>query len=104
MSDIKPDLNESTFSEIKDEITDPPMYNVYIHNDDYTTKVFVVDILMAVFNKSMDEATQIMWHVHKNGIGQIGVYTYEIAETKINQATTIAREQGYPLKMTMEPE
>ena len=104
MSAAKPDLKEGPLSEIEAEVTDPRMYRVLLHNDDYTTKAFVVEILMAVFHKSMDEAAQIMWHVHQNGIGQIGVYTYEVAETKINQVTAIAREQGYPLKTTMEPE
>ena len=102
MSKIKPDLNEDTLSEISDETTEPPVYSVFLHNDDYTTKMFVVEILIAVFNKTMDEAGQIMWHVHKNGVGQVGVYTYEVAETKIGQVTTIAREQGFPLKLTME--
>ena len=104
MSNTKPDLNEDTLSVIKEKITVPPMYRVLLHNDDYTTRMFVVEILMAIFNKSMDEAAQIMWHVHKNGIGQAGIYTYEVAETKINQVTAVSREQGYPLKTTMEPE
>ena len=102
MSDTQPDIKKSTLFAIKEEITDPPMYRLLIHNDDYTTKMFVVEILMAIFNKSMDEATQIMWHVHKNGIGQAGIYAHEVAETKINQVTVISREQGYPLKITME--
>ena len=61
MSGTNPDLHESELADIRDEVTEPPMYRVMIHNDDYTTKEFVVEVLMAVFSKSVDEATGIMW-------------------------------------------
>jgi len=99
-----PDNQEGVLEEIKEKITEPPMYKVLLHNDDYTTKAFVVEILTAVFNKSIDEATRLMWQVHHNGVGVCGVYPYEVAETKVNLVTRIARENGFPLKTTMERE
>jgi ATP-dependent Clp protease adaptor protein ClpS len=73
-----------------------------LHNDDYTTKEFVVQILQYVFKKEQTEAVQIMLHVHKKGIGVAGVYTYEIAETKVGMVENLARQHEYPLKCTME--
>jgi ATP-dependent Clp protease adaptor protein ClpS len=99
-----PDLLEETTTDIREETTEPPDYKVLLHNDDYTTKAFVVELLMTVFNKSLDEATRLMWHVHKNGIGVCGIYPLEVAETKIIQGTTLARESGFPLKLTLEEE
>jgi ATP-dependent Clp protease adaptor protein ClpS len=98
------DNQEGLLEEIKKEITEPPMYKVLLHNDNYTTKDFVVEILTVVFNKSIEEATRLMWHVHRNGVGVCGIYPYELAETKINVATKAARENGFPLKTTMERE
>lgn len=80
------------------------MYKVLLHNDDYTTKAFVVEILIVIFNKSIDEATRLMWQVHRNGSGVCGVFPYEMAETKINLVTKVARENGFPLKSSMEKE
>ena len=82
----------------------PPLYKVLLHNDDYTTKEFVVMVLQAVFHKSEVDATRIMMHVHDNGIGVAGVYTYEVAETKIAKTTALARRYEYPLQLSMEPE
>ena len=82
----------------------PRMYRVLLHNDDYTPKAFVVEILLAVFKKSLEDATRLMWHVHKNGIGVCGVYPLEVAETKIARVTELARENGFPLKLTSEEE
>ena len=100
MSSRQPDILE----EIEDKTTEPPMYKVLLHNDDYTTKAFVVEVLIAVFNKSMDEATRLMWLVHRSGVGVCGIYPYEVAETKVSLVTTAARENGFPLKTTMERE
>ena len=72
MTDHPPDLKEDIVTEIEDEVTEPPLFKVLIHNDDYTTKDFVVKILVAVFNKSLEEATSLMWVVHKNGRGCVG--------------------------------
>ena len=104
MSGDMPDRQEEFISEIDEEITEPPDYKVLLHNDDYTTKAFVVEILMVVFNKSPEEATHLMWYVHKNNIGVCGIYPLEVAETKIDQGITLARKNGSPLKLTLEKE
>jgi ATP-dependent Clp protease adaptor protein ClpS len=98
------DNQEGLLEEIKEKITEPPMYKVLLHNDDYTTKAFVVEILTTIFNKSIEEATLLMWQVHRNGIGVCGIYPYELAETKMNIVIRVARENGFPLKATMERE
>jgi len=85
-------------------LVEPPMYRVFLMNDDYTPMDFVVEILMKVFNKSIDSATQIMMSVHNNGSGVCGVFTYEIAETKTGTVHRMAEESGYPLRSTMEKE
>jgi len=99
-----PDFQEGILEGIEDKTSEPPMYKVLLHNDDYTTKAFVVEILTAIFNKSIEAATHLMWQVHRNGVGVCGVYPYEMAETKINLATKVARENGFPLKASMERE
>ena len=104
MSEYSPETEEEVISETRDEIDEPPMYKVLLHNDDYTTMEFVVEILMLVFNKSPEEAVEIMLNVHQKGIGICGVYTYEISETKVNTVHDLARENGFPLKCTMEEE
>ena len=104
VSNGRSDKQEDVLEEIKENIAEPPMYKVLLHNDDFTTKAFVVEILTAVFNKSVEEATNLMWLVHRNGVGVCGVYPYELAETKINIVTKVARENGFPLKTTMEKE
>ena len=81
----------------------PPMYKVLLHNDDYTTKEFVVMVLQAIFHKSESEAVRIMMHVHSNGIGVAGVYTYEVAETKIAKTVQLAQSYEYPLQCSLEP-
>ncbi|MBR4741960.1 MAG: ATP-dependent Clp protease adapter ClpS [Desulfovibrio sp.] len=80
----------------------PDKYRVILHNDDYTTMEFVVWILQKVFHKPVDEATAIMMHVHQEGRGVCGIYTHEIAESKVFQVHSLAREAGYPLKSTLE--
>ncbi|MCS6914463.1 MAG: ATP-dependent Clp protease adapter ClpS [Myxococcales bacterium] len=88
----------------KKRLKPPPLYKVLLHNDDYTTREFVVMILQAVFNKSETEATQIMLHVHHNGVGVAGIYPYEIAETKAEKTMSWARKYEFPLRCTLEPE
>ena len=100
----KPDLEEEVLTETEEEVEEPPMYRVLLHNDDYTTMEFVVEVLMYVFNKSVEDATRIMLNVHQIGIGVCGVYTYDVAETKVSTVEALARENGYPLKCTMEEE
>ncbi len=88
----------------RQEIKTPSLYKVLLLNDDYTTMEFVVYILEKVFHKAPVEATQIMLHVHKNGKGLAGVYTREIAETKIAAVHELSRQNGFPLKCGMERE
>ena len=104
MSNQKPELEGDILSETRDEVTDPPMYRVLLLNDDYTTMEFVVDVLKTVFHKSETEATRIMLNVHKAGVGICGVYTYEIAETKVDTVHALAKDNGFPLKCSMERE
>lgn len=80
----------------------PRMFKVLLHNDDYTTMEFVVFVLQAIFHRSASEAVQIMLHVHKNGIGVAGVYTREVAETKVAQVEALARDHEFPLRCSME--
>ncbi|HEA70255.1 hypothetical protein LCGC14_1800580 [marine sediment metagenome] len=86
------------------EVKEPPLYKVLLHNDDYTTMEFVVEILLHVFNKSVEDSTAIMLNVHQKGIGLCGVYTHEVSETKMDMVHTLAQEHGFPLKCTMERE
>jgi ATP-dependent Clp protease adaptor protein ClpS len=82
----------------------PSLYKVLLLNDDYTPMGFVVEILMRFFNKSQDTATRIMLDVHQHGIGVCGVYTFEVAETKVTQVIDTARRHQHPLQCTMEKE
>jgi ATP-dependent Clp protease adaptor protein ClpS len=82
----------------------PSMYKVFLMNDDYTPMEFVVLVLETFFNKSREEATRIMLHVHQKGLGLCGVYTHEVAETKIAQVMSAARQAQHPLQCTMEKE
>ncbi len=82
----------------------PSLYRVLILNDDYTPMEFVVFVLERVFNKTRDEATHIMLHVHQHGVGVCGVFTYEVAETKVAQVMDLARRNEHPLQCTMEKE
>jgi ATP-dependent Clp protease adaptor protein ClpS len=91
-------------NETEIEIKTPKMYKVIIHNDNYTTMDFVVEVLMNVFNKQASEATKIMLEVHKKGAGIAGVYTYDIAQTKVNTVHEIAREREFPLRCSLEEE
>ena len=82
----------------------PSLYKVLLLNDDYTPMEFVVYVLERFFNKGTEEATQIMLHVHTKGVGICGVYTYEVAETKVTQVMSFARQHQHPLQCTMEKE
>ena len=87
---------------VKSKSQDPTLYRVVLLNDDYTTMEFVIHVLETVFQKSPAEAYQIMMHVHVNGRGIAGVYPWEIAETKVDTVTTMARDAGYPLRAALE--
>ena len=82
----------------------PSLYRVLMLNDDYTPMDFVIHILERFFKKSRDEATQIMLHIHHRGVGLCGVYTFEIAESKVTQVMDFARQHQHPLQCTMERE
>jgi ATP-dependent Clp protease adaptor protein ClpS len=82
----------------------PSMYKVLMLNDDYTPMEFVVHILERFFSKTREEATRIMLHVHRRGVGICGVYTYEVAESKVTQVMDFARQHQHPLQCTLEKE
>ncbi|HEY3233141.1 MAG TPA: ATP-dependent Clp protease adapter ClpS [Polyangiaceae bacterium] len=82
----------------------PQRYYVVFHNDDYTTREFVVVALMRFFHKSETEATHIMLHVHHKGFGIVGVFTRDVAESKVAQVMDFAKQEGHPLRCTAEPE
>ncbi|MBC7800408.1 MAG: ATP-dependent Clp protease adapter ClpS [Gemmatimonadaceae bacterium] len=82
----------------------PAMYKVLMLNDDYTPMEFVVHVLERFFQKTREEATRIMFHVHRRGVGVCGAYTYEVAETKVTQVMDLARQNQHPLQCTIEKE
>ena len=82
----------------------PAMFKVLMLNDDYTPMEFVVHVLERFFSKNREEATRIMMHVHQRGVGVCGVYTYEVAETKVTQVMDLARQSQHPLQCTIEKE
>jgi ATP-dependent Clp protease adaptor protein ClpS len=92
----------SVISKTKPQTKRPSLYRVLILNDDYTPMEFVVHVLEQFFNKDHEAATQIMLHVHHHGIGECGVYTYEVAETKVTQVMDFARKHQHPLQCVME--
>ncbi|MBI4790823.1 MAG: ATP-dependent Clp protease adaptor ClpS [Chloroflexi bacterium] len=94
----------STQQETQQKIDVPRMYKVLLHNDNYTTMDFVVMVLVRVFRKSEAEAIRIMLDVHQKGIGRVGVYPREIAETHVERVRQLAQEHEFPLMCTMEPE
>lgn len=101
---MRPEQNTLPEGDVKEEqeIREPKLYRVILHNDDYTTMDFVIEILVAVFHKQAAEATRIMLDVHKKGRGICGVYHYDIAATKAAQVHALARQRGFPLKCSLE--
>ena len=98
------DTGVVTQTQKKEKLKRPTLYRVLLHNDDYTTMEFVVAVLREVFRRTEVDAVSIMLNVHKTGVGVAGVYTYDIAETKIRTTEMLARENEFPLKLSMEPE
>jgi len=98
------DTGVVTETKTRQKLQHPPLYKVLLHNDNYTTRDFVVAVLRDVFHRSEAEAVQIMLHVHNHGIGVAGVYTYDVAQTKVRHTEQLAREQEFPLRLSMEPE
>ena len=95
-----PKINEEL--EVDLELREPEMYRVLLHNDDYTSMDFVVEILMKIFHKSGHEAETIMLKIHEEGSAVCGVYTFEIAQTKANQVKQLAKQNEFPLLATIE--
>ena len=104
MSDPTRQPGEQVLERTKPETKEPARYRVVLHNDDYTTMEFVIRILEDVFLKQPAEAYRIMLQVHVEGRGLCGVYPYEIAETKVETVHDLAREHGFPLRASTEPE
>lgn len=104
MSKINIEPDEGLAVKSRPKTKKPSLYKVFLLNDDYTTMEFVVHILEKVFRKSRVEATEIMLQVHKNGKGLAGIYTKDIAETKVANVQELARENQYPLRCLMEKE
>lgn len=96
------DIQEAPVAESQEKVEEPPLFKVLLHNDDFTTMEFVVWILESIFNMPEEQAIQVMLNVHLRGIGVAGIYTFEIAETKVEKTTSLAREHEYPLLVTME--
>lgn len=95
-------LQDKTSPIDREALQEPPLFKVLLHNDDYTTMDFVIMVLVTVFGKNSDEATRIMLNVHHQGIGLAGVYTREVAETKVATVHRLARRHQFPLKCTLE--
>ena len=100
------DRHDQTGGAVKERVETekqhPKLYNVILLNDDYTTMEFVMQILETLFQKPPAEAYQVMMHVHRNGRGLAGVYTYEVAETKAEKVASLASDAGFPLRATIE--
>ena len=94
--------DEAPVAESEEKVEEPPLFIVLLHNDDYTTMDFVVYVLQAIFNMPEDQAIQVMLNVHVKGIGVAGIYPLEIAEMKVAKTTDLAREQEFPLLVTIE--
>ena len=100
--DFSKDYKQGLLLDTKPKTKKPSMYNVILLNDDYTPMEFVVLVLEKFFNKKQEEATQIMLHVHKKGIGVCGTFTYEVAESKCRAVLDFAKKNEHPLQCTME--
>lgn len=99
-----PQEQSSTRERQRTDLHEPKRYKVTIHNDDFTTMAFVVKVLVTVFFKSEAEAEALMLKVHQSDKAVVGIYTYDIAVSKVKKATSMAREAGYPLRLTYEPD
>jgi ATP-dependent Clp protease adaptor protein ClpS len=104
MPEREREFDEEVATETRERLKRPPLFRVLLHNDDFTTMEFVVEVLRQVFGKGEAEAFRIMWDVHTQGVGCAGVYTYEIAEMKVERVTQMARAHEYPLLCTLEEE
>ena len=101
MDEHESDVIEQTRQDEESKTDEPPMFRVLLYNDDFTPKAFVVELLVTLLHKSAAAATELMWRVHHGKRGVAGVYPREVAETKVAVAGALARENGFPLKMTI---
>jgi ATP-dependent Clp protease adaptor protein ClpS len=103
---MSPDARESVLTESRSEqkLARPRMWRVLLHNDDYTTQDFVVWVLETIFHKPPGEAFTIMLSVHQSGLGVAGIYTHDVADTKVRATKQLAEEHEFPLLVTMEPD
>jgi ATP-dependent Clp protease adaptor protein ClpS len=97
------ELDEAPVAESQEKTEEPSLFKVLLHNDDYTTMEFVVWVLESVFNMPEEQAIQVMLNVHLRGVGVAGIYTFEVAEMKVEKTIALAREQEFPLLATLEP-
>jgi len=102
MSQQTNNCQDSLVVDKQNDLDEPPLYKVLLHNDDYTSMEFVVSILEQIFQKNSEEAVRIMLNVHEQGVGVAGVYTKEICETKIAVVHDLARRNEFPLRCSME--
>ena len=98
------DTDSAVITQKKIKTKKPNLYKVLLHNDDYTSMEFVVMILANIFHLEESRAVEVMLHVHQRGVGVAGVYTYEVAETKVSQVMDFSRRHQHPLQCTMEKE
>ena len=96
------DGDTQVITRTKPKLKKPSLYRVLLLNDDFTPMEFVVEVLARYFSMNLDQATQVMLHVHQNGVGECGVFTYEVAETKVTQVMDFARKNQHPLQCVME--
>ena len=92
----------ATINKEKIKVKKPSLYKVIMHNDDFTSMEFVIFVLMNIFNKNEMEANDLMMKVHKGGSAMVGTYSYDIARSKVEETTLLARQEGFPFKVTME--
>lgn len=95
-------VNTSVIEKTKIKIKEPKKYKVVMYNDDFTSMEFVVYVLVNIFNKSNEDAVKIMLDVHKSGKAIVGIYSYDIAKTKVESTIALAREEGYPFRLKVE--
>ncbi len=100
--DGKPGDGTTVITRTKPKLKKPSLYRVLLLNDDFTPMEFVVEVLARFFQMNLEQATKVMLHVHQNGVGECGVYTYEVAETKVTQVMDYAKKNQHPLQCVME--
>ena len=104
MADKKSQKQGGVLEKSREQTKHPDMFRVLLHNDDYTTMEFVTEILETTFAKSPAEAYRVMMHVHRHGVGEAGIYIFEVAETKVAEVHRRATKEGHPLRATVEPD